>query len=64
MCKIENLSLLGKLIAPTFSLSYTSYSVHVKIHKKQILDELFAYGVQYTTYLWPNGQENQVQNLH
>ncbi|GAA6076472.1 interleukin-10 receptor subunit alpha isoform X1 [Tachysurus ichikawai] len=49
----------SQLIAPTFTLSSTSYSVRVKIYRKQILNEIFSYGVQYTTYLWPAGQENQ-----
>ncbi|XP_060744672.1 interleukin-10 receptor subunit alpha isoform X2 [Tachysurus vachellii] len=49
----------SQLIAPTFTLSSTSYSVRVKIYRKQILNEIFTNGVQYTTYLWPAGQENQ-----
>ncbi|KAB5550035.1 hypothetical protein PHYPO_G00049040 [Pangasianodon hypophthalmus] len=50
---------LSQLYAPIFTLSSTSDSVQVKIHRKQILDELFTNGVQYTVYLWPDGQENQ-----
>ncbi|XP_017347133.1 interleukin-10 receptor subunit alpha [Ictalurus punctatus] len=49
----------SQLFAPTFSLSSTSYTVRVKIHRKQILDEIFSNGVRYTTYLWQDGQENQ-----
>lgn len=49
----------SQLFAPTFNLSSTSDTVQVKIHRKQILDEIFSNGVRYTTYLWQDGQENQ-----
>ncbi|XP_062872562.1 interleukin-10 receptor subunit alpha [Trichomycterus rosablanca] len=49
----------SQLFAPTFELSSTSYSVQVKIHRKQMLENVFPYGVQYTSYVWPDGQENK-----
>ncbi|TSZ12233.1 hypothetical protein Baya_14216 [Bagarius yarrelli] len=49
----------SRLIAPTFTLSSTSNSVRVQIHRKQILKEIFTNGVKYTIYLWPTGQKNQ-----
>ncbi|XP_026869177.2 interleukin-10 receptor subunit alpha isoform X2 [Electrophorus electricus] len=49
----------SQLLAPSFTLSSTSHSVQVKVHKKQWLYEIFPYGLQYTAYLWPDGQENQ-----
>ncbi|KAK3531503.1 hypothetical protein QTP70_023290, partial [Hemibagrus guttatus] len=50
----------SQLIAPNFTLSSTSVSVRVKIYRKKILNEIFTNGVQYTIYLWPAEQENQL----
>ncbi|KAF7699806.1 interleukin-10 receptor subunit alpha isoform X1 [Silurus meridionalis] len=53
----------SQLFAPTFTLSSTSYSVRIKIQRKQILEEIFPYNVQYTVYLWPEGQEKQTLKM-
>ncbi|XP_076832833.1 interleukin-10 receptor subunit alpha [Brachyhypopomus gauderio] len=48
-----------QLLPPSFSLSTTSHSVHIKVHENWKLNEIFPFGVQYTARLWPDGQENE-----
>ncbi|XP_072547413.1 interleukin-10 receptor subunit alpha [Salminus brasiliensis] len=51
----------SKLLPPSFTLLSTTFSVQVKIHRKQ-LSGIFPYGLDYTAYLWPEGQNNQTQS--
>ncbi|KAL7825085.1 hypothetical protein AOLI_G00322920 [Acnodon oligacanthus] len=51
----------SQLLPPSFNLLSTPFSVQVKVHRKDELQDIFLYGLKYTAYLWPVGQENQTQ---
>ncbi|KAL6471759.1 hypothetical protein MHYP_G00204090 [Metynnis hypsauchen] len=53
----------SQLLPPSFNLLSTPFSLQVKVHRKDELKNIFPYGLKYTAYLWPVGQENQTQTV-
>ncbi|KAJ8375842.1 hypothetical protein SKAU_G00064220 [Synaphobranchus kaupii] len=50
----------GQLLPPTFTLTSSSTSVKVRVHRKPALKAAYRHGLLYTYYLQEKGQDNMV----